>query len=153
MLATLIGSRWRDYERQMRSETQHLALMLHQIFMYSATLSVMPAKLAMRLKLPAWTEFVRTADTIMAKVRSLVPKMIHLDGDGLLQMMMSNGIRDDDTVRIVVDFIIAAGDTVCFSIHQYIKCLCIMYLNLTKKKNVIKFLQFLSETEFFIKRI
>lgn len=114
MLATLIGSRWRDCERQMSSEAEHLALMLHRIFEYSATLSMMPAKLAMRLRLPVWTKFVRTADTILARVHSLVPEMIRLDSDGLLQMMMNNGIRDDDAVRIVVDFIIAASDTVRF---------------------------------------
>lgn len=78
---------------------------------------MMPAKLAMRLKLPAWTKFVHTADTIMAKVRSLVPDMISLSSDGLLWMMMNEGIRNDDVVRIIVDFIIAAGDTVRFSIH------------------------------------
>jgi len=53
----------------------------------------------------------------MAKVRSLVPDMISLSNDGLLWMMMNEGIRNDDVVRIIVDFIIAAGDTVRFSIH------------------------------------
>ncbi|KMQ90601.1 cytochrome p450 315a1 [Lasius niger] len=117
MLATLLGSRWRDCERQMRSEAEHLALMLHRIFEYSATLSMMPAKLAMRLRLPVWTKFVRTADTILARLHSLVPEMIRLDSDGLLQMMMNNGIRDDDAVRIVVDFIIAASDTTAISMQ------------------------------------
>lgn len=77
----------------------------------------MPAKLAMRLRLPAWTKFVRTADTIMAKVRSLIPDMISLSSGGLLEMMMNEGISNDDLIRIVADFIIAAGDTVRFSIH------------------------------------
>lgn len=117
MLATLIGSRWQDWEPQIGSEMDYLALMLHQIFVYSVTLSMMPAKLAMRLRLPAWTKFVRTADTIMAKVHSLIPKMISLSSDGLLRMMMNEGIGNDDVVRIVADFIVAAGDTVRFSIH------------------------------------
>lgn len=114
MLATLIGSRWWDHEKQIRSEAENLALMLHEIFVHSATLSMVPAKLAMRLRLPAWTKFVRAADTILDKVCKLVPKMIQFDSDGLLRAMMSNGIRDDDAVRIVADFIIAAGDTVRF---------------------------------------
>ncbi|XP_011647591.1 cytochrome P450 315a1, mitochondrial, partial [Pogonomyrmex barbatus] len=71
MLATLMGSRWRDCEQQMRSDIESVALMLHQIFMYSATLSMMPAKLAMRLKLPVWTKFVKTVDVILDKVRNL----------------------------------------------------------------------------------
>lgn len=101
----------------MRPETEYLAQMLHQIFVYSTTLSMMPAKLAMRLRLPAWTKFVRTADAILVTVRNLVLKMIVLDSDGLLRMMINEGIRDDDAVRIVTDFIIAAGDTVRFPIH------------------------------------
>lgn len=116
MLATLIGSRWRDCERQMRPEVEDLALMLHRIFEYSATLSLIPAKLAKRLRLPAWTKFVRTADTILGKVCNLVPEMTRLNGDGLLQMMIKEGIHGDDAVRIVADFIIAAGDTVRFRI-------------------------------------
>lgn len=116
MLATLIGSRWRDCERQMRPEAADLALMLHQIFEYSATLSMIPAKLAKRLKLPAWTKFVRTVDTILNKVCNLVPEMTRLDSDGLLHTMIKEGIHDDDAVRIVADFIIAAGDTVHFLI-------------------------------------
>ncbi|XP_011267156.1 cytochrome P450 315a1, mitochondrial [Camponotus floridanus] len=111
MLATLVGSRWRDWKPQIGPETEYLALMLHRIFVFSATLSMMPAKLAMRLRLPAWTKFVHTADMIMAKVRSLVPDMISLSSDGLLWMMMNEGIHNDDVVRIIVDFIIAAGDT------------------------------------------
>lgn len=116
MLAILTGSRWQDWESQIGPEMDYLALMLHQIFIHSITLSMMPAKLAMRLRLPAWTKFVHTVDTITAKVHSLVSEMISLNSDGLLWMMMNEGIRND-VVRIVADFIIAAGDTVRFSIH------------------------------------
>lgn len=101
----------------MRPEAEHLALMLHQIFVHSSTLSMMPAKLAMRLRLPAWTKFVRTADEILVTVRNLVLKMIYLDNDGLLRMMINDGIGNDDAIRIVTDFIIAAGDTVRFPIY------------------------------------
>ncbi|KAL6258540.1 hypothetical protein P5V15_010497 [Pogonomyrmex californicus] len=111
MLATLMGSRWRDCEQQMRSDIESVALMLHQIFMYSATLSMMPAKLAMRLKLPVWTKFVKTVDIILDKVRNLVPEMIQMNSDGLLQMLMNDGICDENIIRVVADFIIAAGDT------------------------------------------
>ncbi|XP_012223827.2 cytochrome P450 315a1, mitochondrial isoform X1 [Linepithema humile] len=117
MLATLIGSRWRDCERQMRPEAEDLALMLHRIFEYSATLSMIPAKLAKRLKLPVWTKFVWTVDTILEKVCNLIPEMTRLDGDGLLRTMMKEGIHGDDAVRIVADFIIAAGDTTAITMQ------------------------------------
>lgn len=118
MLATMIGSQWRDCEPSLRSEIEHVAMMLHRIFMYSATLSMISAKLAMKLRLPVWNKFVKTVDTVLDKVRNLVPEMIKLMGnDGLLQMIINNGIRDDKAVRIITDFIIAAGDTVRFFLN------------------------------------
>lgn len=114
MLATLMGSQWSNCKSQMRPEAEHLALVLHEIFVYSASLSMLPAKLAMKLKLPVWKKFVRAADAILDKVHKLVPEMTRLNGDGLLSMMMNNGICDGDAVRIVADFVIAAGDTVRF---------------------------------------
>ncbi|EZA49326.1 hypothetical protein X777_12356 [Ooceraea biroi] len=117
MLATLMGSKWRNCEQQMRLEAEYLALILHDIFVYSSTLSMLPAKLAMKLKLPVWTKFVQAADAILAKLHKLVPDMIRLNGDGLLATMMENGIRDEDATRIVTDFIIAAGDTTAVTLQ------------------------------------
>lgn len=114
MLAILMGSRWSDCKQQMASRYEHLALMLHQVFEQSVMLSMMSAKLAMRLKLPRWMKFVATADTILDTVRIMVPELIQLGGDGLLSMMVNNGIRGHDAIRIVTDFIVAAGDTVRF---------------------------------------
>ncbi|XP_032686386.1 cytochrome P450 315a1, mitochondrial [Odontomachus brunneus] len=111
MLAILMGSRWPDCKQQMASRYEHLALMLHQVFEQSVMLSMMSAKLAMRLKLPRWMKFVATADTILDTVRIMVPELIQLGGDGLLSMMVNNGIHGHDAVRIITDFIVAAGDT------------------------------------------
>ncbi|XP_071558430.1 cytochrome P450 315a1, mitochondrial [Temnothorax nylanderi] len=111
MLASLIGSRWRDCGSGIRSEIEYVALMLHRVFIYSATLSMMPPKLAMKLKLPVWTKFVETVDTVLDKVQNLVPHLIQLDGDGVLKMIMNNGVDNDKVDRIITDFIIAAGDT------------------------------------------
>lgn len=88
--------------------------MLHQVFEQSVMLSMVSAKLAMRLKLPRWTKFVATADMILDTVRVMVPELIQLGGDGLLSMMVNDGIRGHDAIRIITDFIIAAGDTVRF---------------------------------------
>ncbi|XP_072747648.1 cytochrome P450 315a1, mitochondrial [Anoplolepis gracilipes] len=117
MLATLMGSQWRDCEQQLRPEIEYLSLILHQSFKYSGTLSMMSSKLAMKLKLPVWTKFVDTADTILSRVSSLVPEMIRLNSDGLLQMIINDGIRNDDLNRIITDFIIAAGDTTTMSMQ------------------------------------
>jgi len=118
MLAAMIGSRWRDCEPWFRSEIKDVGTMLHQIFIHSISLSIVPPQLAMTLRLPIWTKFVKTVDTVLDKVHNLVPKMIQSMGnDGLLQMIINNNICDDMANRIITDFIIAAGDTVCFLIY------------------------------------
>lgn len=111
-MATLMGSQWQNCKQQMIVQVDYLALMLYRIFEYSAKLSMVPAKLAMRLKLPMWTKFVETADTILDTVRNMALVMMQLGGDGMLKFMMDNGILDDIAIRIIGDFIIAAGDTV-----------------------------------------
>ncbi|XP_011153998.1 cytochrome P450 315a1, mitochondrial isoform X2 [Harpegnathos saltator] len=111
MLAILMGSRWPDCKQQMASRYEHLALMLHQVFEQSVVLSMMPAKLAMQLRLPIWKKFVTTADTILDMVRVMVPELLQLGGDGLLSLMVNDGIRGNDAIKIIADFIIAAGDT------------------------------------------
>ncbi|XP_014488961.1 PREDICTED: cytochrome P450 315a1, mitochondrial [Dinoponera quadriceps] len=111
MLAILMGSRWSDCKQQMAPRYEYLALMVHKIFEQSVVLSMMSAKLAMRLKLSSWTKFVATADTILDTVHIMVPELIQLGGDGLLSLMVNNGIQGEDAIRIITDFIIAAGDT------------------------------------------
>ncbi|KAI4477891.1 hypothetical protein M0804_012371 [Polistes exclamans] len=115
MLATLMGSTWHQHKSVISRYSENLAKSLHKIFEYTAELSVLPVKLAKTLRLPSWNKFVESADSALSIVRTLVPEMVHLGGDGLLQTMMNEGIRDDDLVRIVTDFIIAAGDTTAFS--------------------------------------
>lgn len=112
LLAAFIGSQWHDCKQQMECYTEKLATTLHCIFEYSSVLSIIPARLAMKLNVPAWRKFVETADTALKMLNILVPKMIQLGGDGLLRKMMDNGIMGDDIIRIVADFIMAAGDTV-----------------------------------------
>ncbi|KYN21367.1 hypothetical protein ALC57_06293 [Trachymyrmex cornetzi] len=112
MLGAMIGSRWHACEPRFRRDIEDVATTLHQIFTYTSRLSMIPAKLAMKLRLPVWNKFVKAADEVLDKVRKLVPEMIQLsDNDGLLQMILNNGIRGDEAVRIISDFVVAAGDT------------------------------------------
>ncbi|KYM95608.1 PREDICTED: cytochrome P450 315a1, mitochondrial [Cyphomyrmex costatus] len=112
MLAAMIGSQWHVCEPRLRYDIEDIAMILHQIFTYTSSLSMLPAKLAMKLRLPVWNKFVKAADSVLEKVRKLVPEMIQLsDNDGILQMILNNDIRGDKAVRIICDFVIAAGDT------------------------------------------
>ncbi|XP_076653765.1 cytochrome P450 family protein sad isoform X1 [Halictus rubicundus] len=111
MVATLMGTCWRNCKHELSRDFEKLARMLHKIFEYSAKLAIMPAKVAMNLRLPVWMKFVAAVDTTFETVRILVPRMIQLGGDGLLKKMLNEGIQEEDAICIVTDFILAAGDT------------------------------------------
>ncbi|XP_048270677.1 cytochrome P450 315a1, mitochondrial isoform X2 [Bombus terrestris] len=88
MMATLMGPCWHFHKKQLSRDFEILAKTLHKIFEYSAKLSIIPAKLAMNLRLPVWRKFIASADTAFEIVRVLVPEMTKLGGDGLLKKMM-----------------------------------------------------------------
>ncbi|CAK9823091.1 Cytochrome P450 315a1, mitochondrial [Anthophora retusa] len=124
MVATLMGSCWHTCKQQLSRDFKKLAETLHKIFEYSAKLSITPAKVAMNLRFPVWTKFVECADTAFEIVRILVPEMTRLGGDGLLKKMIDEGIRDEDAICIVTDFILAAGDTTATTLQWILLLLC-----------------------------
>ncbi|XP_031844272.1 cytochrome P450 family protein sad [Nomia melanderi] len=111
MMATLMGTSWHTYKPELSENFEELATMLQKIFEYSARLAIIPAKVAMNLRLPVWMRFVACVDTAFEIVRNLVLRMIQLSGDGLLKKMLDEGIREEDAICVVTDFILAAGDT------------------------------------------
>ncbi|XP_011506420.1 PREDICTED: cytochrome P450 315a1, mitochondrial isoform X2 [Ceratosolen solmsi marchali] len=119
LLATLIGSLWNDYKHSVLDELQVLSRTLTRIFEHSVHLSRVSPRLAMLARFPSWCGFVTTADYALSAVSRLVEDMAKLENaeDGLLHQMMANGIRGAVLQRIVVDLILAAGDTTAYSMQ------------------------------------
>ncbi|XP_015435772.1 PREDICTED: cytochrome P450 315a1, mitochondrial [Dufourea novaeangliae] len=124
MVATLMGSSWQSSKRELSQDFEKLARLLYKIFEYSVTLAVMPVRVAMNLRLPVWMKFVACVDTVFETLRILVPEMIKIGGDGLLNKMLNEGIREKDAVCIVTDFIIAAGDTTATTLQWILLLMC-----------------------------
>ncbi|XP_043272229.1 cytochrome P450 315a1, mitochondrial-like isoform X1 [Venturia canescens] len=116
MLAILIGSSWKNYKPRIDKETIKLARILHRIFVLSAKLSLLPVKYVIKFRLPVWREFCQVVDEALGSVRDIVTEILCLEGDGLLSLMIKEGItKQEDLVRIVTDLVIAAGDTTAYS--------------------------------------
>lgn len=107
-----MGSTWDLRNEEISEDLNILAENLHQVFIQTAKLSVLPTKLVMKFQLPVWRKFVRIMDTIMSVTKKVVVHMERVSNNGLLELMKKSGIRDEHLVRIVTDMIIAAGDTV-----------------------------------------
>ena len=113
MLAVLIGPEaWTKNKTRMKYEAKRLAQYLHKVFFYSVRLSSVPARLAMKLKIPWWTKYVKSIDESMEILKVLVPEMSQSESDGIIKKLMAEGIVGEDLFRIVADLIISAGDTV-----------------------------------------
>lgn len=112
-MASLLGSAWNKYRDSIGDkEADKLAENLHEIFILTARLSLLPIKYIVKFNFPVWKKFVRVMDEILKIVTTMVPEMINLKGDGLLWMMINEGMTEKDATRIVTDLILAAGDTV-----------------------------------------
>ncbi|XP_057321266.1 cytochrome P450 315a1, mitochondrial [Microplitis mediator] len=116
MMASLLGSAWNKYRDTIADgESDKLAENLHKIFELTARLSLLPVKYVVKFNLPVWRRFVQVVDEVLELVGTLVPKMIKYQGDGLLSLMLNEGMSEQDVTRIVTDLILAAGDTTAFS--------------------------------------
>lgn len=114
IVATLLGSNWAQYKN---SESYYvniekLSISVHKIFELSAKLSVIPFNYAIMFRFLDWNELVQTFNSVFQIIRNLIMGMKALEGDGLISMMKKEGIQEQDVNRIVMDLILAAGDTV-----------------------------------------
>lgn len=118
LVAVLLGARrYEELRSQLRAPTRELAAAVHKVFGESARLSLLPAKLARLLRLPAWTHFVAAVHAALGKGNALVTRLIPecAAGEGLLGRLLGAGVSHDDARRLVVDLLLAAGDTTAYS--------------------------------------
>ncbi|KAK0174411.1 hypothetical protein PV327_010181 [Microctonus hyperodae] len=117
IIATLLGTNWAQYKN---SESYYLNIeklskSLHKIFELSAKLSVIPINYVTTFRFLVWNELVQTFNNVFQIVRDLIISMKDLEGDGLISMMKKEGIQEQDVNRIVMDLMLAAGDTTAVS--------------------------------------
>ncbi|XP_067011206.2 cytochrome P450 315a1, mitochondrial [Anabrus simplex] len=117
LLAVLLGAQYEVQRHQLEPAVHQLSLVVHRVFEESAKLSLIPARLAAKLHLSVWTNFVQTVDQALDGANRLVRQVVPLceHGEGLLGRMLQEGIELPDVIRIVADLILAAGDTTAYS--------------------------------------
>ncbi|XP_011307320.1 cytochrome P450 315a1, mitochondrial [Fopius arisanus] len=115
MVSALVGKTWDLHREEFSSDLEILAENLHQVFVQSARLSFLPAKLIMRFQFPVWRKFVRVMDTSQNVAKGVVHKISKISDNGLFDLMRDSGIPDENLVAIIADLIIAAGDTTTYS--------------------------------------
>ncbi|XP_063902943.1 cytochrome P450 315a1, mitochondrial [Zophobas morio] len=117
IVSVLLGAEtYKKHHRDLDTEVTNLAKIVHLIFQTTADLSVIPVSLASKLKIPRWNRFVDAVHNALRDANSLVTTLKTLNAqDGLLPKLMNEKIEFEMIKRIIVDLILAAGDTTAVS--------------------------------------
>lgn len=115
IVSVLLGSEsYNKLCETLEPEVEKLAQVTHLVFQTSAKLALIPASFASKFKIPRWRRFVQSVDTALSEANILVntlEKNLTSESTGLLPKLLSEKISPDDIKRIIVDLVLAAGDT------------------------------------------
>uniref|UniRef100_A0A8D9AZY4 Cytochrome P450 315a1, mitochondrial n=1 Tax=Cacopsylla melanoneura TaxID=428564 RepID=A0A8D9AZY4_9HEMI len=114
VIAHMLGTPFISHYQSLTNDIRALSEVVHKIFEYSVALSMLPINLSVRLSLPAWTSFVQSVNSSLNLASVLCDKMERYNGDGLMSKLKQEGVTSEMIRRIVIDFILAAGDTESF---------------------------------------
>ncbi|XP_025424784.1 cytochrome P450 315a1, mitochondrial isoform X2 [Sipha flava] len=117
MVAHLVGRAYDECKMHVSNDVNCLAQSIQKVFQCTVKFTVIPAKTAKLLKLNIWNDFVCAVDSSIDSASNLVSKLLsYSGGDGLLNSISNtHDIPIDMIKRLIVDFIIAAGDTTAYS--------------------------------------
>nr|QFU80946.1 cyp315a1 [Eotetranychus kankitus] len=92
---------------------------VQQLFVESAKMTLLPARLAQRFNLPVWQRFMEAAGQALTMARGYVEENIAASRDdpangsrGVLEMLLAQPrIDQEEVISIIVDLFLAAADT------------------------------------------
>ncbi|XP_044266354.1 cytochrome P450 315a1, mitochondrial [Tribolium madens] len=114
IVSILLGSdSYNQLCEELEPKVEKLAQVTHLVFQTSAKLALIPASFASKFKIPQWRRFVESVDNALTQANSLVDTLIEKkpQSSGLLPKLLNEKITLDDIKRIIVDLVLAAGDT------------------------------------------
>ncbi|KAL1132159.1 hypothetical protein AAG570_010116 [Ranatra chinensis] len=116
ILATLMGSSYITEMKYLDKEIDKLATIFSTIFETSAQVSRFPAKLTSALSLPVWNRFVAAVDASLNSSKNMLSLMAgRCAEDGLYIKLLNEGIEEDIMRSLIVDLMLAAGDTTAYA--------------------------------------
>ncbi|XP_050351130.1 cytochrome P450 315a1, mitochondrial [Nymphalis io] len=129
LLGSNIISRSQYYEELLTM----FATSVRKIFQTTTRLYALPVNWCQRLNLKVWRDFKECVDLSIFIAKKLAQEMIRQNeqSNGLIKRLMADNMKEEIIIRIVADFIIAAGDTTAYT------TLWILLL-LTKNDEVLK---------------
>ncbi|XP_017769849.1 PREDICTED: cytochrome P450 315a1, mitochondrial [Nicrophorus vespilloides] len=116
LIAVLLGAR--NYEEYVRTNTydlRELTKNVKLIFDSSTRLEQLPVKWASHNNWKQWTNFVQCVDIALDGATDLVMNLMDVKYDGGLLERMMSAMPKSDVIKVIVDLILAAGDTTTYT--------------------------------------
>ncbi|XP_055707930.1 cytochrome P450 315a1, mitochondrial [Phlebotomus papatasi] len=112
-----VGSSYTEIQPEIEESLEKLSRVLHRVFKTSAKLFLLPPQICEFLGTRSWREFEDSVGETLAIGAEIIKKCLRLSNlqNGILQEMQAFEIPQEYIERIIVDLIIAAGDTTSFS--------------------------------------
>lgn len=115
-IGTLMGTTIIDKMEYFEKDIDNLALVVNSIFSTTTNLMNIPISLATSLNMKIWKEFTKSVEFTLKAGRLLLEKIKGLPlKDGLLKDLMEEKLDDEVITGLVMDLIIAAGDTSAYT--------------------------------------
>ncbi|KAG6452805.1 cytochrome P450 315a1, mitochondrial [Manduca sexta] len=87
------------------------------IFQTTTKLYALPVTWCQRINLKVWRDFKECVDMSLFLAHKIVTEILNRrhENDGLIKRLCEDKMSDEDIIRIVADFVIAAGDTTAYT--------------------------------------
>ncbi|XP_014271100.1 cytochrome P450 315a1, mitochondrial [Halyomorpha halys] len=116
IVGTLVGTAIMDKMECIKKDIDSLALVVNSIFSTTTNLMNIPMSLATSLNMKIWEEFIKSAEYSLMAGRVLLEKIKGFPlSDGLLKDLLEEDLDDDIITGLVMDLILAAGDTSAYT--------------------------------------
>ncbi|CAG9768634.1 unnamed protein product [Ceutorhynchus assimilis] len=119
IVSVLIGaSNYAENKERLDKEIGYLASILHLIFETSSKLALIPSGFAAKYRIPRWKKFEVSVTMALKSTADLVSNLAtnYENGEGLLGKLKEQ-MTMNEVVKIVIDLILAAGDTTAYSME------------------------------------
>ncbi|GAB0094642.1 Cytochrome P450 315a1, mitochondrial [Sergentomyia squamirostris] len=113
----MVGSQHENLHVDIKASLERLSTVLHRVFETSARLFLLPPQICEFLGMLPWRNFEEAVSETLSIASDIITKCLNCENlqDGILLEMHTRNIPREYIERIIVDLIIAAGDTTSFT--------------------------------------
>ncbi|CAH2096099.1 unnamed protein product [Euphydryas editha] len=117
IINVLLGTNNLSHSRHYEQLLTVFATSVRKIFQTTTRLYAWPVEWCQRFNLKSWRDFKESVDLSLCLAKKMANEMIRHSNrsNGLVNRLIQDGMKDEIIIRIIADFIIAAGDTTAYT--------------------------------------